>query len=190
MADTPTVPPRIRLVKDFVNTRDLETGTDELAAPGTAAAWLVGAGLAPEGTHLGADDLDTLVAAREAIRALLLANAGQPLDAGALRLLDQLAAHSPLVVRMGPDGSADLDPHGSGTEAVIAALLAAMVDAMREGTWSRLKACAGDDCHWAFYDHSRNRSGTWCSMAVCGNRAKARAFRKRRTAGDRGRRYE
>jgi predicted RNA-binding Zn ribbon-like protein len=50
---------------------------------------------------------------------------------------------------------------------------------MRDGTWDRMKACRADDCEWAFYDSSRNRSGTWCSMEVCGNRAKARAFRAR-----------
>jgi predicted RNA-binding Zn ribbon-like protein len=35
---------------------------------------------------------------------------------------------------------------------------------------------------WAFYDRSKNRSGHWCSMRVCGNRAKARQFRERRRA--------
>jgi predicted RNA-binding Zn ribbon-like protein len=51
--------------------------------------------------------------------------------------------------------------------------------AMIEGTWSRLKVCPGHDCGWAFYDNSRNLSGRWCSMAVCGGRAKARAHYQR-----------
>jgi predicted RNA-binding Zn ribbon-like protein len=50
---------------------------------------------------------------------------------------------------------------------------------MADGTWSRLKACRADDCLWAFYDGSRNHSAAWCSMASCGNRAKARAYRSR-----------
>ena len=45
-----------------------------------------------------------------------------------------------------------------------------------------VKACPADDCRWAFYDRSRNRSGTWCDMSDCGNRAKARAYRKRHQA--------
>jgi predicted RNA-binding Zn ribbon-like protein len=53
---------------------------------------------------------------------------------------------------------------------------------MSDGTWARVKACRAEDCRWAFYDFSRNRSGTWCDMAVCGNRAKVRAYRAR-TAG-------
>ena len=52
--------------------------------------------------------------------------------------------------------------------------------AIVDGTWARLKACRWDTCQWAFYDTSKNRSGSWCSMAVCGNRAKAAAYRRRR----------
>jgi predicted RNA-binding Zn ribbon-like protein len=43
----------------------------------------------------------------------------------------------------------------------------------------RVKICPADDCRWAFHDNSRNGSRQWCSMAVCGNRAKARAHRAR-----------
>ena len=53
-----------------------------------------------------------------------------------------------------------------------------------EGTWERLKACERDVCRWAFYDHSKNRSSHWCSMAVCGQREKnRRAYRRRVSAG-------
>jgi predicted RNA-binding Zn ribbon-like protein len=47
-----------------------------------------------------------------------------------------------------------------------------------------LKICTNDECQWAFYDHSRNRSGAWCTMAVCGNRMKGRAFRRRQAESD------
>ena len=53
---------------------------------------------------------------------------------------------------------------------------------MAEGTWSRLKACREHGCEWAFYDATRNRSRTWFDMQVCGNRAKARAYRHRQSA--------
>ena len=58
-------------------------------------------------------------------------------------------------------------------------MLAIVFRAMEDGTWARLKACREDTCQWAFYDRSKNRSATWCSMAVCGNRAKARTYRQR-----------
>ncbi|MCG3040358.1 CGNR zinc finger domain-containing protein [Streptomyces sp. S1A] len=48
-----------------------------------------------------------------------------------------------------------------------------------DGTWRRLKVCPSEGCQWAFYDHSKNRSGTWCQMAECGNRAKVNAYRAR-----------
>jgi predicted RNA-binding Zn ribbon-like protein len=53
---------------------------------------------------------------------------------------------------------------------------------MADGTWSRLKACRAADCRWAFYDRARNHSRHWCSMEVCGNRTKARAYRARHGA--------
>lgn len=40
----------------------------------------------------------------------------------------------------------------------------------------RVKKCEGDPCGWLFFDTSRNRSRRWCSMADCGNRAKAKRF--------------
>ena len=69
-----------------------------------------------------------------------------------------------------------------GVDAAIARLLAIVHDSMSDRTWQRLKACPAEDCLWAFYDHSRNRSGTWCEMGECGNRAKARRYRERHRA--------
>jgi hypothetical protein len=59
------------------------------------------------------------------------------------------------------------------------AVAAAAVSLAVEGRWDRLKLCSMSTCRWAFYDRSRNRSGRWCEMAVCGNRAKTRSFRER-----------
>jgi predicted RNA-binding Zn ribbon-like protein len=61
-------------------------------------------------------------------------------------------------------------------------LLAIVHEAIGKGHWERLKACREHTCEWAFYDHTKNRSGAWCNMQVCGNRAKARAYRERRAA--------
>jgi predicted RNA-binding Zn ribbon-like protein len=44
-----------------------------------------------------------------------------------------------------------------------------------------MKACAAEDCQYAFFDNSRNRSAVWCDMKVCGNRQKVRSFRARRS---------
>ncbi len=63
-------------------------------------------------------------------------------------------------------------------------LLAIVVESVADGTWSRVRACP--DCHWVFYDHTRNGSKRWCLMTAggpggrsCGSIAKVRAHRDR-----------
>ena len=65
----------------------------------------------------------------------------------------------------------------------LASLLAAaavVATAMLDGSWPRVKVCR--QCEWAFYDRSRNRSGQWCAMRVCGSRVKTRAYRARQSS--------
>jgi predicted RNA-binding Zn ribbon-like protein len=50
---------------------------------------------------------------------------------------------------------------------------------MQREDWSKLKLCGSDTCRWAFYDRSKNHTSRWCTMATCGNRAKARRFRQK-----------
>ena len=54
-------------------------------------------------------------------------------------------------------------------------------DAAADGLWWRLKICAWDECEWAYYDHSRNRSRSYCEYG-CGNKLKIRAYRARQRA--------
>jgi predicted RNA-binding Zn ribbon-like protein len=77
-----------------------------------------------------------------------------------------------------------LEPDIAGVDGTIARLVGIVFTAMTDGTWARLKACRNERCQKAFYDTSRNRSGAWCSMAGCGSRFKARAYRHRRAAHD------
>jgi predicted RNA-binding Zn ribbon-like protein len=160
----------------FVNTADLETGWDELGDPARLAAWLSDAGLAPVGARFDEPGRERIVGFREALRALLLANHGGTPDPEAIATLDRAAA---LVVAFDPDGGARLVPAEDGVDGVLGTLVGIVARAQADGTWPRLKACPADACGWAFYDHSRNRSRTWCDMKVCGNRAKARSFRAR-----------
>jgi predicted RNA-binding Zn ribbon-like protein len=87
-------------------------------------------------------------------------------------------------VRFGADGPWFISPAGSGVDGAIGVLLAIVARSLADGSWSRLKICHGHHCGWAFYDHSRNRSGRWCSMSVCGGREKARAHYHRRRGGE------
>jgi predicted RNA-binding Zn ribbon-like protein len=167
-------PGELLLIEQFVNTLDTEEGTDALNG-----AWALSAGLAAG--ELGADDVRRLVRFREALRAVLLAHNGVSLEGDVVAELGSLARDATVVVGFGPGGEPRLEASSAaGAGAVIARLLAVIARADAEGTWERLKICPADDCLWAFYDFSRNHSRTWCDMSVCGNRAKARAFRSRR----------
>ena len=179
-------PGELELVREFVNTRDVELASDRLGTGTEAREWMEEHGLAVGGRRLAAGDLERLTAVREALRALLLANnSGEPPAAEALEALNRESAEAAVGLRFDAGGSA-LVGRGESVDSAIAQLLSRVHDAMRDGTWGRLKVCPADDCLWAFYDNSRNRSGRWCRMEECGNRAKARAYReRRRSAADR-----
>jgi predicted RNA-binding Zn ribbon-like protein len=85
-------------------------------------------------------------------------------------------------VRFRPGEDPELVPDSAGVDGAIARLVAIVAAAVEHGRWERLKACPREECEWAFYDRSKNRSGRWCQMEVCGNVEKARAFRRRRRA--------
>ena len=174
-------PGDLELVRLFVNTLDVESGADELASPEALLGWLGERGLAPGGRASGAD-LHNGRRLREAMRGLLLENNGVSVRKEAALTLGQAADRARLALRFDPAGSARLEPAAGGVDAALGRLVAVVAAAMADGTWSRLKACRGDRCGWAFYDRARNRSRQWCSMAVCGNRTKARSYRRRHAA--------
>lgn len=182
---TGQAPGRLELVRGFVNTRDIEEGTDELGSAEALAGWLAARGLLGERPGApSARDLRTAVALRESLREVLLSHAGRPCGgAAAAAELSSIARAMPVRLEVDAAGAIRPAAAGTGIAAALAALLLIAAEARAEGTWARLKVCAADDCRWAFYDRSPARTGCWCSMAVCGARAKSRAYRRRaRTA--------
>jgi len=171
-------PGDLELVRLFVNTLEVDTGEEELSDPAALQAWLEAHGLAAGGAA-GSSDLDAARRLREAMRSLLVENAGPSAREEAAVTLSDAAERARLGVRFDPGGGARLLPASAGVPGSLGRLVAIVAAAMANGTWSRLKACRADDCRWAFYDHARNRSRRWCSMAVCGNRTKARSYRHR-----------
>jgi predicted RNA-binding Zn ribbon-like protein len=174
-------PGSLALVQRFVNTRNIMHGYDLLEDVDGAAAWLVEYGLLGEDVRLGEGAREDLVGFREGLRGLLLAHNGGNAEGG-VGVLNEMAEDALLRVRFDDGGAPGLLPAGSGTavSGVTARLLVAAVGAFSEGTWRRLKACRNEGCLWAFYDGSKNRSGSWCTMDVCGSRAKMRAYRRRK----------
>ena len=178
--DDRLAPGRLEDVRAFVNTLDQARGPELLRRPPDAGAWLAGHGFGGPGLRVDAGGLERTVALREALRALLLANAGEPLEPAAVATVNDVAERAGLAPRLGEDGSPGLAASGTGLDAALGSVVAAVLDAMAAGAWPRLRACPA--CGWAFYDTSRNRSSRWCDMRICGNRAKAQAFRDRRSA--------
>ena len=192
-------PKTLRLVQEFINTYNIERAhlglrTDEFVAPADLRRWLTARGLLPGAAAVHASDVGRAVEVREALRRLALAHnhahegpaAGMrghrrmPAAAEAARTLARLARDARLVIGVRSDGTMGLQPEASGIVGALGRLVATALVAQMDGTWRRLKACVR--CHWAFYDHSRNRSGAWCSMSLCGNRVKARTYRTQRRA--------
>lgn len=175
-------PPPLTVVQAFVNTLDVETGEDAVPDPASLTTWLAERGLLSQddAPALTGDEHRTLTELRETLRRHLRANhdrTGPP--AGDLAELNRIAGRTSVRLHFREDATWELVPSGDGATYALGRILGAVAAAMADGTWSRLKVCAEDACQWAFYDTSRNRAGKWCSMAICGNRAKVRAYRRR-----------
>lgn len=173
-------PGGLDLVIDFVNTLDVEAGEESLGTPRELGEWLAGRELDELGDQPSDSDHRHAIDLREALRALMLANNGGAAGERLAGELELAARRGELAVRFAADGSVSLSPGVGGVSGALARILAPVADAMRDGSWQRVKACRADSCHWAFYDRSRNRSGVWCDMAICGNRSKVRNYRESR----------
>jgi predicted RNA-binding Zn ribbon-like protein len=176
------VPEQLWLVESFLNSVDVESAQDDLEALPRFRRWLrdhhraAAAGLATEADLTLARDL------RTALRAELTCDTGGHDRAR----LDRLAGGIGLAVRFDEGGRAALVPTEAGVRGVLGEVLAAIVRAEHDGTWARLKICASAECRYVYYDRSKNGSRRWCSMRVCGNRNKTRAYRERVAAGSAG----
>lgn len=159
-------PGRLGFVQAFLNSFwDLDDGgTDRWATPDGLERWLRERDFAD---RVSEAERARTVALRDGLRAALLGEGW-----------DHVRDDGPLVVRHDA-GGAWLEPAGDGAAAARALAIAIVLEARRDGSWERMKACPGPHCGWAFHDHSRNRSGQWCSMRICGNRTKGAAFRQR-----------
>lgn len=179
-ATDPRAPGDLDLVRIFVNTLDVEHGHDVIGTREQLKAWLVERGLTEADTAVRPKDLTNLLEFREALRALLIANHDDtPPPADAVATLERLGDRARLAIGFDAEGSPHLLPTEKGVCGFEGRLLAAIVEARIAGTWDRLKACGCSTCLWVFYDESKNRSRSWCSMEVCGNREKARRYRAR-----------
>ena len=179
-------PGELALVQAFINSHyDLEHrhGADLFATPAALRNWLLGRGLISSRARLGQGELERALAVREGLRELARQNGSADAGADAPGPLNEAAAGACVELRFAGGRPRFVQEGRDGMPAALGLVLGLTAQAMLDGTWSRLKVCPGDECGRAFYDHSRNQTGRWCSMSVCGGRAKARTHYRRRRGG-------
>ena len=176
---SPAPSPALHRLQDFVNTNDIEAGTDALGTPQQLRDWLVVSGAIDARDRITRDAHARALAVREGLRALGLANNEGALDEKPIAAMNRAARRLTLVPAVTDSTTWHLAPAMGGVDGYLSGIISTLVTAIADGSWSRVKACRNDACRWLFFDHSKNHSGTWCSMAECGSRMKARAYRAR-----------
>ncbi len=166
------------LVQDFLNTKAIGDHPDLLADPVLAQSWLTTAVQAWSTTRgddmhpptLSAADVTKLGALRAAIADLITGDeSGSP-----------AISSVPASFALSDSGEVRLEPAGSGWRWLASALWSEILLSQQTGTWRRIKQCHNPDCRSTFYDRSKNNSGVWHNVKVCGNAANLRASRARR----------
>lgn len=177
--DRAPAPGPLALVQDLANTADLEGGSDELRTVDDLTAFCAAHGLPSGG--LRAADVAALRELREAVRDVCEAHVGVPVPETSLTVLPGLLARGRLVLEIDATGQARVTPAPdlATADGVVAAVAGAIVAATADGTWPRLKACSAHQCRWVYYDRSPAGRSRWCTMSICGSRAKMRAYRRR-----------
>ncbi|KAA2255372.1 CGNR zinc finger domain-containing protein [Solihabitans fulvus] len=178
------------LVAAFANTIDLDDGTDALASAADAAGWLLARRLVDRPVTLGRQDHRKLLDLRAGVRDALAAS-GTP-SPHLLAVANAVLRDLPVLVYLSdtvdtvdgppPRHAVRPDPALPLAQRAMAVLAVAWSEVVVTGQARRLKRCADETCGWVFWDVSRNHSRRWCTMRVCGNRAKSRSYSARQRA--------
>jgi hypothetical protein len=169
------VPRPAALLRAFVNSLDHELGTDELATATALTEFLRTHELLAGPARADEPQRAAAVRLRSGLHdAMELNHAGRQ---GPLTLLDQALEGLPVRLRWAGDGVV-VEPKDDGVDGALAQIGLAAHQARADEVWWRLKICAFDECEWAFYDQSKNRSRHYCEYG-CGNKLKTRAYRAR-----------
>ncbi len=187
------VPEEVRLINEFLNTLDLkrfgehagkpDAEREGLRSPQRLKAWFVGRGLLGSEDTVSEADRQLAIQVRDALRSAASVNSSPARERS--EVVGLSFGQLPLVVRFGEASKPELVSGEGGVKAALGRILADVVVAFSKGTWARMKICAAEDCRWAYYDHSKSRTGRWCAMDTCGNRHKTRRYRRKRRGGAR-----
>jgi predicted RNA-binding Zn ribbon-like protein len=127
--------------------------------------------------------LSRAITSREMIYRLLLgAVRQQPPDPSDLAAFNRELLEAPARRELIFDGDAyrwRLPAEVDSLDSLLWRLMWSAADLLASDRLAQVKVCAGEGCGWLFLDASRNQSRRWCSMADCGNRAKASRYYRR-----------
>jgi predicted RNA-binding Zn ribbon-like protein len=172
-------PPSAQLIEAFANTLNLEYGTDAIDTPGRLTDWLLERGLLDGRLHLSSEEHARYLALRGGIREQLGANVGMAAAADVVAAADDVLRSLPLQASV-RDAPLVPSPGLPSSQRPLATLALTWTQLRLTGDALRLKRCAEHTCKLVFWDLSKNHSRRWCSMRVCGNRVKSRAYAARR----------
>jgi predicted RNA-binding Zn ribbon-like protein len=180
--DTPPAPGDLELVRSFLSLHDHRPGEPDSLAPSPSilTRWLRDRARVPADLRPSEADLRWALGVLEAMRERVLAESGEAASASAVRTLNAAAREAGPELRFADGGGAGFASAATGVRGAVGTLLGIAFLAELDGSWSRFKGCGNPTCRAIFFDRSKNRSGRWCSMRSCGNRAKVRRFRERR----------
>jgi predicted RNA-binding Zn ribbon-like protein len=133
---------------------------------------------------------------REWFRTFVNDHRGKPLAAKALRelgpltrLLERDERFSQIVAHSHEDGSSALGLREArrwrSAESLLLPIGEQLAKFVCDEDFTHVKACEGHACTLMFADHTRGRARRWCSMGICGNRAKQSAHRERMKSAQR-----
>jgi predicted RNA-binding Zn ribbon-like protein len=177
--DRAPAPVALALVQDLANTVDIEMARDTLRTVTDLVAFCSAHGL--DGLAFDEADVAECRLLREALREVCQAHTGVDVPDTTAAALHDILARAPLTLAVDAAGAARAVPAAglTGLPALTAHLAAGILAATAEGTWARLKACTAHECRWVYYDRSPAGRSRWCTMSICGSRAKMRAYRGR-----------
>jgi predicted RNA-binding Zn ribbon-like protein len=136
-------------------------------------------------------------ALREWFRGFVREHKGAPLrpeSMTSLEPLNRLLARDQAFLQIAPPGEGEAGSGGglrlragrrwASPESLLQPIAEAVARTLSEEDFSQVKACEGHSCTLLFADHTKGHRRRWCSMAVCGNRAKQQAHYQRQHARD------
>jgi predicted RNA-binding Zn ribbon-like protein len=182
--ETPPAPDDLELVRSFLSLHDHERENPDGLPPSLESLrwWLGSRNLVPSGEPVKDQDLAWALRVRDALTAKVRENMGDPRDTEATEQLNRAAEETGLRVCFGCTEGEPIHVDATGVRGGVGRILGAAFLAELDGRWERFRVCHAPGCTAVFFDRSKNKSGKWCSMSACGNRAKVRAFRERQAS--------